>query len=144
MTKKSRKANVNDPAADESVEQKSDVTESGLVKTEAGSSSNEMEQAEETESAAPEETLNVAEDVSVDDLLDDVRRSLIEDEAENAADKPAWWKKGGKGKPKDQAEDVTTPMMDIAPAELGEESKDDTEYLEQIDELIDKIGRAHV
>src|SRR5258706_9042421 len=149
MTKKNRKAKTdNNSAENESAEQKLDVTESTSMdaKPEAGLSNLDQDTvADEGDSASDAETPvtktsdNSADEVSVDDLLDDVRRSLIEDAAQDDEKKSSWWNKKGKGKQKDQVVDVAAPVENVAPVAASEPAKDDTEYLEQIDELIDRL-----
>ncbi len=149
MTKKNRKAKTdNNSAENESAEQKLDVTESTSMdaKLEAGLSNLDQDTvADEVDSASDAETPvtktsdDAANEVSVDDLLDDVRRSLIEDAAEEDKKKSSWWNKKGKGKSKDQVVDVAAPVENVAPVAASEPTKDDTEYLEQIDELIDLL-----
>lgn len=132
MPKKNKKANANLPADDESAGQKPEVTESASAEGEAVIST-DTDQDEIDEAAMPEASVDSAEDISVDDLLDDVRRSLIEDEAEGDEKKPAWWNKRGKGKTKDQNVAAVTPVEEAAPSEGG------GEYLDEIDELIDLL-----
>src|SRR5258706_7414208 len=149
MTKKNRKAKTdNNSAENESAEQKLDVTESTSMdaKLEAGLSNLDQDTvADEIASAYDAETTvtttsdDAADEVSVDDLLDDVRRSWIEDAAEEDKKKSSWWNKKGKGKSKDQVVDVAAPVENVAPVAASEPTKDDTEYLEQIDELIDLL-----
>src|SRR5260221_4989402 len=149
MTKKNRKAKIDDNSAEnESAEQKLDLTESTSMdaKPEAGLSNldqdtvaDEGDSASDTEAPVAEKSDNAADEVSVDDLLDDVRRSLIEDAAEEDKKKSSWWNKKGKGKSKDQVVDVAAPVENVAPVAASEPTKDDTEYLEQIDELIDLL-----
>jgi hypothetical protein len=117
MTKKTRKTKNNKPAEDALDELKVELTESASVESEAAVS------VASTDSAA---------EVSVDDLLDDVRRSLIEDDADDEK-KAHWWNRAAKGKPKEQdaAPDVSSYVI--------EKPKAEDQYLEQIDELIDLL-----
>jgi len=131
MTKKNRKQKNEKPAENESDKVDADLTESTPVEGEAAASSSEAE-AGADESASDE--------VSMDDLLDDVRRSLIED-AQSEEKKPGWLKRIKKGFQKDegieasQAEiEAATVMPEVAPAKLQED-----EYLDQIDELIEML-----
>jgi hypothetical protein len=78
------------------------------------------------------------DEVSVDDLLDDVRRSLIE-ETRPHEKKPGWLSRIKKGF---QKEHVDAPL-DAPPAEasavMPEAQKKNEDYLEQIDELIEML-----
>jgi len=80
--------------------------------------------------------------LSPDDLLDDVRRSLIMDVAEKAqAEQTKWWKRIGKGsKRKDNVD--APPVIEKMPVETSEPVTSDgsqDEYIEQLDELIDML-----
>lgn len=108
---------------DESAEQKLELPETASTEAEAVSTNSHQD--------------NAVEDVSAEDLLDDVRRSLIEDEAQADEKKSSWWGKKGKGKSKDQVEEVAEPDATVVSG-LADENKD-TEYLEQIDELIEML-----
>ncbi len=100
--------------------------------------------------AAPvsDESVNVPEGSSADDLLDDVRRSLLEDEtlAEEKKSKK-WWRRGSKGSKKDKsaeaekAVDVEVNLPAVSPpADLAEEPVEkEVEYVDEIDELIDML-----
>ena len=97
---------------------------------------------------ASDEPVNVPEEDSGEDLLDDVRRSLMEDEtlAEEKKSKK-WWRRGAKGSKKDKgveaekAVDVEVNLPPVsAPAELTEEPVEkEVEYVDEIDELIDLL-----
>ena len=117
MAKKTRKTKNNKPAEDALDELKVELTESASVESEAPAS------VASTDSAA---------DVSLDDLLDDVRRSLVEEDAEDAKKAP-WWNKAAKGKHKEQDDVPDVPSYVI------EKPKEEDPYLEQIDELIDLL-----
>jgi len=108
---------------DESAEQKLELPETTSTEAEAVSSNSHQN--------------DVVKDVSAEDLLDDVRRSLIEDEAQEDEKKSSWWVKRGKGKSKDQVEEVTLPDATVVSG-VAVENKD-TEYLDQIDELIEML-----
>jgi hypothetical protein len=83
---------------------------------------------------------------STDDLLEDVRRSLIEEDSQKLVEeKPKWWKRiggsGSKGK-KLEDEQLFVSMDDAMPSvspeiPVKEVQKDD--YVEQIDGLIDML-----
>ena len=117
MAKKTRKTKNNKQAEDALDELKVELTESASVESEASAS------VASTDSAA---------DVSLDDLLDDVRRSLIEEDADDEK-KAHWWNKTTKGKHKEQ-DDVSEVSSYVI-----EKPKEEDPYLEQIDELIDLL-----
>lgn len=93
------------------------------------------------------EDVETEETASADDLLEDVRRSLIEEGAKEEDKKPKWWKRFGKGGRKGKEPTAPVPVeepdVESAPpgvsaeAELNEEPPE--EYSEQIDELIDML-----
>ena len=176
MTKKNRKAKDEQPpegfehkvqdafkrihmdtAGNESAEEKADLTEASPA--ESDSAENQADRAETAPAgsdAAESESNNVSQsqesgasdDVSMDDLLDDVRRSLIEDEAQNAEKKPGWLSRITKGFQKDQpGTDAPVEIEPIAvePAVPTETAKED-QYLDEIDELIEMLEPepAHV
>ena len=98
---------------------------------------------------ASAESDNVPEASSADDLFDDVRRSLMEDEtlAEEKKSKK-WWRRGSKGSKKDKSAEVEKPVdIEINPlpvstyADLAEEPavEKEPEYVDEIDELIDML-----
>jgi len=98
----------------------------------------------------PEAPASAEQEFSEEDLLSDVRQSLIEEESIEK-DKPAkWWRKIGKGRKKDKvnepvepvtAEEIELPVTELSIGAIGEqaENKESEEYLEQIDELIDML-----
>ena len=99
------------------------------------------------EAPAPDEPANVQEESLADDLLDDVRKSLMEDETlEQEKKSKKWWRRGAKGSKKDKsaeaekAVDVEVNLPAVStPADLAEEQveeKKSEEYLDEIDELI--------
>lgn len=88
--------------------------------------------------------------VSPDDILDDVRRSLIEDEAHAHEEQPKWWRRIGRGSRKSTAtdtektsavEEVELPGLDAMAFEPQHEkqAEPEDEYQDQIDELIDLL-----
>ena len=89
------------------------------------------------------------EEISPDDLLGDVRKSLIEDEAQEGAKQPKWWKRIGRSSRRkaDEAEsqvaieEINLPLsnaLPVAAAKVSEETESE-EYVEQLDELIDLL-----
>lgn len=126
MTRKKRKSVEEKPSENASAADKADVTETGPVATDAGAAAPETQEAEE---------------VSTDDLLDDVRRSLIEDEAQSEEKKPGWLSRIKKGLQRDQTgaessvEEEVIPLIPDVPVEQPKEDP----YLDEIDELIEML-----
>lgn len=92
-------------------------------------------------------------DESPDEILDDVRRSLIEDEAHEKENQPRWWRRIGKGSRRDnvetenpkEAEKISPPSLDAMQVEeRHEQETEPEEYLDQIDELIDLLDSEEV
>jgi len=80
---------------------------------------------------------------SMDDILDDVRHSLIEEETGKTEKKPKWWNRLIKGSSTQAASGVDLPgvtAMDVsvesAPPSVEVDEEKKGEYAEQIDELI--------
>jgi hypothetical protein len=117
MAKKTRKTKNDKQAEAASEVLKAELTESASVENEAAVS------VASTDSAA---------DISLDDLLDDVRRSLIEEDADDEK-KAHWWNKTARGKPKEPEE-----VPDVSGYVIAKPKEED-QYLEQIDELIDLL-----
>ena len=130
MTKKNRKTKNNQPAENKSAEVNDSLTESAAVEGEASQPNSE---------SSPE--TNASDEISMDDLLDDVRRSLIEDEAQGADKKSGWLNRIKKGFQKDEVgEELSVeiePVQEI-PEPVIEGSKE-AEYLNQIDDLIEML-----
>ena len=136
MAKKKIKNNeeIPDQKKAESVEKDVQETESVLDETEAILSDEslpeaediqQLEQADETvEEVQPEEV-----ELSPDDLFDDVRRSLIEENAKVEEEKkPRWWQKLGKRGRKETDSDQETPVVE------------DAEDLVELDETEEEIA----
>lgn len=101
---------------------------------------------EALETPASDATSSTEEKFSEDDLLADVRRSLVE-ESQEQEEKSSWWRKlaGGRRKEKTRQPEIAVPEEEIQlPADQGpveeikeqEETEESEEYLDQIDELI--------
>lgn len=128
MTKKNRKSKDEAQPGYEPAEEQADLTETALGEGESDVSTSEPQ---------PDEP-----EVSTDDLLDDVRRSLINEEGESQESKSGWLGKFSKGRrkgkktseepPREVMPAVVEPVHEIKP-------EPETEYLEQIDELIDML-----
>lgn len=86
-------------------------------------------------------------ELSPDDLLEDVRHSLIEESAaEEKKEDAKWWKRIVKGKRGKKETDLQTPAIAQKPPEpvmqaepVAEEKAEQDEYVEQLDELIDML-----
>src|SRR3972149_1085479 len=103
--------------------------------------------------ALPPDAPASAEEVFLEeDLLADVRQSLIEEESLEKEKPAQWWRKIGKGRKKDKvarpaepvSEEIKSPVAEVSVAAIEEQqdSKESEEYLEQIDELIDMLEPA--
>jgi hypothetical protein len=115
------------------------------------------EKPESTPDSIPAETphapASIEEESSADDVLADVRQSLIEEESLEKEKPAPWWRKIGKGRKKDKVarppepvskEEIKSPgaEMSVGAIEEQAENKESEEYLEQIDELIDMLEPA--
>jgi hypothetical protein len=96
---------------------------------------------------------DVSRELTPDDLLDDVRRSLIEeDETAENQKQSKWWRRIGRGSSKPEAqveepeavEEIDLPMAIEAEIDELKEELETEEQLEQIDELIDLLEDAPV
>jgi hypothetical protein len=84
-----------------------------------------------------------------DDLLEDVRRSLIEEEeTREKEERPKWWKRIGKGSRKNApepetpkvVEEINLPALEFEEtAPISNQEAESEEYLDDIDELIDLL-----
>ncbi|MGE5375872.1 MAG: hypothetical protein ACM3XO_12515 [Bacteroidota bacterium] len=92
-----------------------------------------------------------SEEEDLDDILGDVRKSLLEEDNQEQAQEPKWWKRIGRSSPKKKVEeDTVAPLEEInlpalsamqaAEAEqaASQEAEPD-EYQEKLDELIDLL-----
>ena len=143
-----------DTAGDESAEEKANLTEAAPAqKDSAGDESGSTETTPAGSDAAPSvaqsdsdnaiqsQESGASDEASMDELLDDVRRSLIEDEAHGAEKKPGWLSRITKGFQKDQP--ATDAPVEIEPMavepEVPIETTADDQYLDEIDELIEML-----
>jgi len=138
MTKRNRKAKDDQPVEGDSTENPADETETTAAGSAADASASESEAKDVSQS--PES--HASDEVSMDDLLDDVRRSLIEDEAQSAEKKPGWLSRITKGFQKDQSvadeSSAEIESISIEPDVPVEQPKED-QYLDEIDELIEML-----
>ena len=89
------------------------------------------------------------DDSSPDDILNDVRRSLIEEEeAHEQEDQPKWWKRIGRGSKKKQAEapkppvveEINLPNLDtVEPSDARLEEPE--EFVDDMDDLIELLEK---
>src|SRR5215204_1736469 len=122
MAKKTKKVKDDKPAESPLDELKAELTESASA-----------EEAQ-PEASASDASVASENDISADELLDEVRRALIEEDAGDEK-KPSWWNKLGKGKQPEQHEDVIPNTSKY----VIEKPKEDDQYLDEIDELIDLL-----
>ena len=91
--------------------------------------------------------VSAGEEFPEEDLLSDVRQSLIEEESLEKEKPQKWWRKVGKGRKKEKItklvseEEINLPVTEIPIGAIEEEekTKESEEYLEQINELIDLL-----
>ena len=128
--------------AEESVEVSSEVMEVMETSNEESDSTPDQVPAE-----IPDAPASPEQEFSEEDLLGDVRQSLIEEESIEKEKPAKWWRKIGKGRKKDKVsepvpeEEIELPVTELSIGAIGEqaEHKESEEYLEQIDELIDML-----
>ena len=135
MTKKKRKPQAEQAPKHDAVEHPAELAENASAESEAGAS------ASESRDVGTPQPIDSSDEVSVDDLLDDVRRSLIEDEAQGEAKKPGWLRRIKKGLQRDQPEaesSVEQEAIPLIPDVPVEQPKED-QYLDEIDELIEML-----
>jgi hypothetical protein len=115
----------------------------------ADESAAELPTAQSDVAAAESPTAESAETLA-DDLLEDVRRSLIEEEeAHEKEEQPKWWKRIGRGSRKaapeaetqKTVEEINLPNLEFEEtAPISKQEPESEEYLDDIDELIDLLG----
>ena len=147
--KKKKSQEANDPTNQDADQANENITEPVPAPQEAP-----VPDPDEAVSAhASQAADDTPESPSPDDLLEDVRRALIEDEeAQESQKQSKWWKRIGIGGSKQEApveesqvvEEIDLPTRDETSAtreELKEElgSKESEEYLDEIDELIELL-----
>ena len=120
------------PSVADSAEGKPGAAEAAVAESEAESGSEELNQSQDAAASGED---------SMDDLLDDVRRSLIEDEAQSEEKKSGWLSRIARGFQKDHTttespvEEEAIPLVPDVPVEAP---KDDP-YVDEIDELIEML-----
>lgn len=126
-----------DTTGNESEEEKVDLTGTTPAGNETAASNPESESREAGETQGAE----ASDEGSVDDLLDDVRRSLIEDEAQSSAKNAGWLSRITKGFHKDSGSTEPPPDLESNRLEVDipiNQPKED-QYVDQIDELIEML-----
>lgn len=157
MSRKSKKEqHKKDTDAELPAETNANLSESAAEKNEAGDPTvgqveNTLSPVEEGAAAAAPSDLE-SDELSPDDLLDDVRRSLIEDEAQENREQPKWWKRIGRGSRKNAepeepkvVEEINLPNLDAE--EIVTETQPETspeEPIDPIDELLDLLDKEDV
>lgn len=128
--KKSKESNV--PATQDADRATENITES-------------LPAAQETPVSTPEETVSV--DPSPDDLLDDVRRALIEDDVQESQKQSKWWQRiGMRGNKQDTpveppkvVQEIDLPITHVTSDALDTGEVESDAYSDQIDDLIDLL-----
>jgi len=102
-----------------------------------------------TDTPTSNASVSPKEETSADELLGDVRRSLIEDETlKTEKQSKKWWRRGSKGKKDKNVEpekpieaEVKLPPVSASTDLVKEQGKgkDSEEYLDELDELIDTL-----
>ena len=136
MAKKNQKL----PSTDK-IEIESDQTPGDTTLPDSHSQGDRIDQLSEEQPSATEEN-----GLSPDDLLDDVRRSLIEEESENKKETKWWQRIGRKNKtatsePHPPAEEIDLPVHSLQTDMVEQEAQatEPDEYTEQINDLIDLL-----
>ncbi|HSL45289.1 MAG TPA: hypothetical protein VK897_17780 [Anaerolineales bacterium] len=97
---------------------------------------------------SPVSDANLEAKESADDLLDDIRRSLIEEETDRSEQDSKWWRRiGRKPKKTEQETPPVSPEIDLPAISLSDpllvdaEARNEPaeEYVDSIDELIDAL-----
>lgn len=135
-----------------STENEVSSSESSLTSDETNAEMTESVPAGEQneENRSDEESLHaeaVEEESSPDDLLDDIRQSLIQEESDKDQKASKWWQRIGRKPKKVEPEEAPTPVeidlppMPVSTEPLGEQrlTNDAEEEVDQIDDLIDLL-----
>jgi len=129
----------------EPVEGKASETEPVLDESDAiASSEADLQNDEAFDLEEVDETLDEEEEISVDALLDDVRRSLIEEDVRVEEEKkPSWWQRFGSGRQKanksDEGASDVEAETDLQPSVSEDDIEPIIEPLESADESIDDL-----
>jgi AAA ATPase containing von Willebrand factor type A (vWA) domain len=129
------------------------LTEAEQAESEAPALEQAADKSEETapnaDESAAESSNPESDEVSPDDLLEDVRRSLIqEEESRDKEQQPKWWKRIGRSSRKNTpeqetpkaVEEINLPNLETElTAPVGKQEPEPEEYVDDIDELIDLL-----
>jgi hypothetical protein len=144
----SKKLFENMPVEPEHMSQKSsDEANAALSESTDVASEPSVSEAKHLESGSTAES--EPEELSPDDLLEDVRRSLIEEQAEHDKEtRPKWWQRIGIGSRKNvreaqapQVEEINLPRIEEPIAAESSQEVPPEEDAVAIDELIDMLSK---
>lgn len=141
MTKKNRKSNEDKEEKNQSAAIQPEPLEP--VPAGAEAAQDELETPAEPASDSGDSG-EASEELSSDDLLDEVRRSLMEEEEAQPEQEKGWWNRiTRKGSPKDQEPEQEEaepeiPVVDQTSVAV-EPTVEEEAYVDQIDELIDML-----
>src|SRR5690349_7774793 len=153
MSKKNQNSQENEPTESESEEANAQLTESTQAETTPTDTHSEEEVTEtsmgdEEPSAENSPADEAAQDeTSTDALLDDVRRSLIEEEGDQSQKESKWWRRIGKKTKKVEVNEspflaeMDLPSAPVLPEPIQEQQprNEAEEDVDQIDDLIDML-----
>jgi len=150
MSKKNPNSQENEPIESESEEARAELAESTQAET-TPPDTNPQEAVTETsagtEESAPEEAPGAQEETSADTLLDDVRRSLIEEESDTSQKESKWWRRIGKKTKKVEVNEspflaeIDLPAVPVSPEPVQEQkpANEAEQDVDQLDDLIDML-----
>ena len=154
MRKKNRQSeDLENPEVDQT---NTEITEADSLQTQskpAPVDSNPQQTSEDSSeglSSAGDSTASPKQEdeVATEDLLDDVRRSLIEAESDKEREETKWWRRIGKRNKRREPEpaqteiDLPTPLTPAQSIPSEKQETADEEYEQQIDDLIHSLEPA--
>jgi len=150
MSKKNPNAQENEPIESESEEARAELAESTQAETPPPDTNLQeavTETSAGTEESAPEEAPGAPEETSADTLLDDVRRSLIEEESDTSQKESKWWRRIGKKTKKVEVNEspflaeIDLPAVPVSPEPVQEQkpANEAEQDVDQLDDLIDML-----
>jgi hypothetical protein len=105
----------------------------------ADEASNVSSESSSTEEPSPKPEA-AEEEAANDDLLDDVRRSLIEQESDKGQTQSKWWQRIGRKAKKAEPEEPAAPVeIDLPSMPVSAESVDEQPLMSEAEEEIDQI-----
>jgi hypothetical protein len=154
MRKKNRQSE--DPENPEVEQTNTEITEADLLQTQNKSASVDSQPQQTSEdsseelSSAGDSTASPKQkdEVATEDLLDDVRRSLIEAESDKDREEVKWWRRIGKRNTRREPEpaqeeiDLPTPLTPAESIPPQKQEAADEEYEQQIDDLIHSLEQG--